>query len=168
MARATTCAGARMSAGGRMRARVIALGQSAAGDDGVGPAVLEELRLCGAGEGVELRLAAEDAALVALLDTDTPVIVVDAVLGEPVGEVLLLSVEDLDARGASLSTHGLGAARAIGLARALRPADVGPPIRIVAVTIARPRRHQVGLSAAVAAAVPLAAARVRELIWSAA
>ena len=51
------------------RARIIALGQAAAGDDGVGLAVLERLRAEGVPPDVELVRAPEDFALVHLLET---------------------------------------------------------------------------------------------------
>lgn len=146
-------------------ARVIALGQAAAGDDGAGLAVLEELRRQGIPEGVELVHAAEDSALLTLLETPAPVVLVDAVIGGRAGEVLELTPEELEASGLRpVSTHGLGAARAIALARTLAPAAVSPAIRIVGVTIARPVRYVQALSPAVAAAVPRAAERVRALL----
>jgi len=147
------------------RARIIALGQNAAGDDGVGLAVLAWLRTRPLPEGVELIGAAEDVALMELLETHVPVVLVDAVLGTPAGEVLAFAPEDLVAGPAlAVSTHGMGVAKAIELARVLAPATVSPSIRVVAVTIARPRRYEQGLSPAVAAAVPSAGERVLALI----
>jgi hydrogenase maturation protease len=147
------------------RTRVIALGQRAAGDDGVGLAVLEELRRHGVPEGIELVHAPEDGALITLLETRAAVVLVDAVLGREPGEVLELAPEELEARGLRpVSTHGLGAAQAIALARTVAPATVAPAIRIVGVTIAPPARYVQALSPAVAAAVPRAAARIRALV----
>lgn len=147
------------------RARVIALGQAAGGDDGAGLAVLAELRRRGVPEGVELVHAAEDTALLTLLETPVPIVLVDAVLGGEPGAVLDLTPEELDAGGfRPVSTHGLGAPQAIALARALAPAAVSATIRIVGITIARPERYLQELSPAVAAAVPRAAERVRALV----
>jgi hydrogenase maturation protease len=147
------------------RARVIALGQAAAGDDGVGLAVLEALRRERLPPDVELLHAAEDSALVTLLATPAPVVLVDAVLGGLPGEVIELVPEELDASGfRPVSTHGLGAARAIALARTLAPDAVSPAIRIVGITIALPARYVQVLSPAVAAAVPRAVARVQALV----
>jgi hydrogenase maturation protease len=79
--------------------------------------------------------------------------------------VVELAPEDLDARGLRpVSTHGLGAARAIALARTLAPAAVSPRIRIVGITIARPESYVQALSPVVAAAVPRAAERVGVLV----
>jgi len=147
------------------RARVIALGQAAAGDDGAGLAVLEALRRERLPPDVELLHAAEDSALITLLATPVPVVLVDAVLGGLPGEVVELVPEELDASGfRPVSTHGLGAARAIALARTLTPDAISPAIRIVGITIAPPARYVQALSPAVAAAVPRAVARVRALV----
>jgi hydrogenase maturation protease len=148
-----------------MRARIIGLGQAAAGDDGVGLAVLEWLREHGVPDGVELVRAAEDSALIPLLQTPAAVVLVDAVLGTPPGETCELTPEQL-ASGAlrSLSTHGMGVRQALQLAQILAPDAALPSIRIVAVTISRPLRYEQRLSPAVAAAVPRAAERVLALL----
>lgn len=147
------------------RARVIGLGQAAAGDDQVGLAVIEHLRGTGASEAVELLAAAEPSALLPLLETAAPVVLVDAVLAAPAGEVLMLAPEELEQRGLStMSTHGLGVAQAVALARLLSPAAVSPSIHIVAVSICRPERFQQGLSPEVAAAVPRAAEHVLRIL----
>lgn len=148
-----------------MRARVIALGQAAAGDDGVGLVILERLRSHSVPEGVELLHAPDDLALVPLLDTPAPVVIVDAVIHAPAGEVLELSPEQLGRHGGSaISTHGVGVCAAIELAKTLAPESRAESIRIVAVGISRPQRHAQRLSPAVAAAVPLAVERVLALI----
>src|SRR5690606_8744706 len=86
---------------------------------------------------------------------------VDAVLAAPVGAVLVLEPEELEQRGLSTtSTHGLGVAQAVALARLLSPVAVSPSIHIVGVSISRPERFQQGLSPEVAAAVPRAAEHV--------
>jgi hypothetical protein len=72
------------------RARVIGLGQALAGDDGVGLAVLERLGAAGVPDGVELVSARDESALLALLETPAPVVLLDAVLGGRPGEVVEL------------------------------------------------------------------------------
>ncbi|WP_224246307.1 hydrogenase maturation protease [Hyalangium gracile] len=151
------------------RTRVIGLGQAAAGDDQVGLAVIEHLRERGAPDGVELLTAAEPSALLPLLETPAPVVLVDAVLAAPPGEVLVLEPEELEQRGLStMSTHGLGVAQAVALARVLSPAAVSPSIRIIGVSISPPGRFQQGLSPDVAAAVPRAAEHILRTLthWS--
>jgi hydrogenase maturation protease len=146
-------------------ARVIGLGQAAGGDDGVGLAVLDELRERSLSADIELRAAAGPGALIDLLDGKARTILVDAVLGENPGEVIEIGPRDLDSRSASrLSSHGLGAAQAIDLARVLHGGAEAAAIRIVAVTIARPEHARYGLSPEVAAAVPRAADRVLDLL----
>lgn len=156
---------------GKPSARVIALGQPAAGDDGVGLAVLARLRERGAPPGVELSTAADAASLVPLLDGDTPLVLIDAALGRGTpGTVRTLSPADLDdALATPLSTHGLTVAQALRLAAALAPPL--PPIRIVAVLIAQPAATvppAIGLSPEVAAAVDVAASAVRAALVAAA
>jgi hydrogenase maturation protease len=148
-----------------MRARVIGLGQAAAGDDGVGLVVLRSLRVRALPSGVELHEVGEPSALVPLLSGATPVIIVDAVLGDSAGEVVELSPDELAEHAPlRMSSHGLGVAEAIGLARVLAEGRSSPEIRIIAITIARPERYQQGLSPEVAAAVPRAVERVLSLV----
>lgn len=148
-----------------MRSRVIALGQAAAGDDGVGFAVAEELRRRGVAADVELMRAPEATALIALLETPAQVVLVDAAQATPPGEVLELGPDDLAAQQVRcLSSHGMTVGDVIGLARELSGDRISPRIRIVAVTIARPEGLGHGLSPVVAAAVDRAADRVLELV----
>jgi len=148
-----------------MPVRVIAIGQGAAGDDGVGFAVLDQLRRDGVPPGVELLRADEEGALVTLLETPRAVVLVDAVLGSPPGRVVELAPADLVASGLRpVSTHGLGVAQAIALARTVAPEGITPSIRIVGITIDRPLHYVQALSPPVAAAVAPAAARVRALV----
>jgi hydrogenase maturation protease len=105
----------------------------------------------------------EATALVALLDTDVPTILVDAVLGEPPGQVLELGVGELALRAPlRVSSHGLGVSEAIALAQTLN--NTLPSVRVVAVTIAMPERYAQGMTAAVDAAVPRAVERVVSLL----
>ncbi len=140
--------------------RVIGIGQTAAGDDAVGLVVLRTLRERALPSDVELHALAEPSALVPLLEDGTPLILIDAVLAHPPGQVLELSAEELAAHTTPLSSHGLGVADAIALARALAGGAAVAPLHVVAITIARPERHTEGLSREVAQAVPHAVARV--------
>lgn len=147
-----------------MSTRVIGLGQSAAGDDGVGLAVLQWIRDAGAPAGTELLEVREATELIALLETPRPVVLVDAMVGHgAIGEVLAFGVEALDApsRGPRpVSTHGVDIGHAIALARLLSGDALSPAIWVVGVTIAPPRRFVHGLSPAVHAAIPAAARAV--------
>lgn len=148
-----------------MQARVISLGQAAAGDDGVGFAVLEELRKRSIPGDVELLQARDPTALIPLIETSARVVLVDAAVGVPPGEVIELGAEQLSVEGVQpVSSHGIGISDVIGLVRELAPARVSPSIRIVAVGIARPDHFRVGLSTAVSAAVGRATDRVLALV----
>jgi hydrogenase maturation protease len=145
-----------------MGARIIAIGQRAAGDDAVGLAVLERLRQAELPRGTELVEVGDGAALIPLLETRLTVIVLDAVVGPgPVGEVLELDADALE--GASerpVSTHGVSVAQALALARVLSPDAVAPSVSVVGVRIPPPHRYTEGLSSEVAAAVATAASLV--------
>lgn len=154
--------------GGQRRGRVIALGQRAAGDDGVGLEVLQALRNALAEEpriGPELFAASDSSELLELLCTPGPLWLVDALVGagEP-GQLLSLSVQQLSRLAAcSVSSHGLGAAQAIELCRVLYPDTACPDVRIRAVSIEPPKAHGEGLSPSVAeAAAGLAALVLQE------
>ena len=146
----------------QVRARVIGLGQSAAGDDGVGAAVVRALRARGLPDDVEALEATDTSALVTLVEPGVLAVVVDAVLGTPAGEVVNLAVDALAPRTSrGVSSHGLGVAEALGLAQVMNGADPRE-VRIVAITIRRPTRQRTGLSPDVAAAVPSA---VEHVLW---
>ena len=149
-----------------MRPRVIGIGQPAAGDDGVGIAVLRYLRAQAGLSGADLVEAAEPSALIPWLEGADPVILVDAVLGGGApGTVLRLTPESAAASAVQpLSTHGMGVVQAVELARALAPEAVATRIWIVGVCIAQPERYAHALSPAVEQAVPHAATLVVELL----
>lgn len=148
-----------------MSARVVGIGQAVAGDDGVGLAVLDELRRRSVPAGTRLVRLADPVELVSLLESRDPVVLVDAVLATPPGEVVELGPEELSSQAPQpASSHGMGTARAIELARALSPDGAASSVRVVAVTIRVPDRYRAGLSPEVAAAVPRAADRVLQLL----
>ncbi|HPF36049.1 MAG TPA: hydrogenase maturation protease [Candidatus Krumholzibacteria bacterium] len=141
---------------------VMAVGNPAYGDDGVAAAVLAHLRGDGPPPGLELVDVHTDA--LALLDHFRPgerhVIVDAAGMGLPPGSVVRFGPEDVELRIGwdHLSMHGFGLAEAFSMARTLgvMPDDV----TIIGV---EPERVELGagLSDAVAAAVPRAAALIR-------
>ena len=145
-----------------MNARIIAIGQRAAGDDGVALAVLDVLRRTALPSGTELVEAEEATALIPLLETHRPVILLDAVVGPgAVGDVVEVDADALDATPEiPVSTHGLEVAQALALARVLSPEGFASSVSIVGVRIPPPRRWTTGLSSEVAAAVPRAASVV--------
>ncbi len=128
---------------------IIGLGQLAAGDDAVGLLVARAL---GARE-------CADASLVLALLEDQRVVIVDAVVGGGApGDVLELDPAALATGPQPVSTHGLGVAEAIAMARTLYGT-----IDVAIVGIVIERRTGDELSPAVAAAVPRAVELARAL-----
>lgn len=147
------------------RAHVIGIGQPAAGDDGVGIAVIVRLRAEGDVEGVVYETVTEPSALVERLRTDVPVVIVDAVVGGgEIGEVLVLEPADIEKTVRPLSTHGISLLQAIELADALAPGGVTKSVRLVGIVIEAPSGGGSSLSPRVAEAVPRAAAAVHRLL----
>lgn len=148
-----------------MKTLVIGLGQRVAGDDGVGLAVLDEVerrRL----PGVELVRARDASELVELLPRYAHVVVVDAVLVSPehVGKVSILEADALEPGARSpVSSHGMSAAQAIALSRALHPDEPGAHVLLVGIGIQRPTCYQRALSEPVQQAVDAAADRIAAL-----
>jgi hydrogenase maturation protease len=148
------------------RCHIVGVGQRLAGDDGVGLAVIDHLRRSALPPDVTIGEVREPSALIPMLGaTQGRLVIVDAVLAEPAGEVLDLDADTLEARGlASVSSHGLSVGQALALARAtMSDAASAAEVRVVAVTTARPVRGTQGLSPAVAASVPRAARLALEL-----
>lgn len=141
-----------------MSARVIGIGQPAAGDDGVAWAVVEALRREPLPDGVALQCVREASALVPLLEGR--VVLIDALLADP-GDIHLLDEHELDSAAmCRLSSHGISVPEAIGLARAL---GQDSQLSIVGIGIAPPQPTPT-LSPAVAAAVPAAVRAVLALL----
>lgn len=141
----------------RGRAVVVGIGQLAAGDDGVGLLVARVL----AARGHEVRESADASILLGLFEAGCRVVLVDAVVGGgPPGTVMRLGPRELAAGVAPLSSHGLGVAETLELARTLYGE---PAIAIVGVAIDRPEHASLAVSPAVAAAIEAAAALVAAL-----
>ncbi|MGD2112485.1 MAG: hydrogenase maturation protease [Gammaproteobacteria bacterium] len=149
------------------RTCVIGIGQPCAGDDSAGLAIVRALR-DGAPlpAGVEVHETTDPGCLVELLDGVRHAILVDAIVGDGRPGTLRCLTPDALVRypRVPFSSHGLGVAEAIALARALAPAGATLDIRLVAVAIAAPYGPARSLSPPVAASVPRAALLVRELL----
>ena len=138
----------------------VGVGQPLAGDDGAGPAVIDLLRRSNLPPGVVLSNVREPTALFPLLDEDgMRLVIVDAVVAEPAGQILDLDAAEIESRClSSVSSHGISVGEALALARTTGISGrQGADVRLVAITIAHPVRGAIGLSAAVAAAIPQAA-----------
>jgi hydrogenase maturation protease len=141
--------------------KVLALGQPMAGDDGFGLLVIEALRRRGL-ERVKLEVVRDTSDIVQALLDGGHTIIVDAVLGTPEGEVLVLDPTELDRDPESrVSSHGLPLADALRLAQQL-----GSPGKatIVAARIRRPTRSAQTLSPLLQASVEAAAIQVIHLL----
>lgn len=142
------------------RAVIVGIGQLAAGDDAIGLRVARVL----AARGFDARACADASAVLALLAAGRRVVVVDAVIGGgPPGTVLRLDPGDLAGGPAPLSSHGVGVAEALEIARTLFGDHSAAQVALVGVAIDRPRHAVVELSPAVAAAIEPAAALAAEL-----
>lgn len=141
-------------------ARVIGIGNGDRGDDGAGPACIAALHARVASDVELLRCDGEPATLLALLEDSREVYLIDACTGGlPAGRIRRWNVarRPLPARAGIASTHGLGLAEALELARALGVL----PQRCVVYAI-EGRSYEAGqpLSAPVRAAVESVARRI--------
>lgn len=149
-----------------MRVGVLAVGNRFAGDDAVGPLVLDAVRDHLPVDVAAVELDGEPARILAAWDDLEAVVVVDAAhSGAPVGSVhrLVVHPEHLEAvmrpSGPAAGTHGAGVAEALGLGRALGRV----PTAVVVVAV-EGRRYAAGdpCSEEVVAAINEAAALVRD------
>lgn len=147
------------------RALVIGVGQPAAGDDGVGIAVIVRLRAERNLEDVVYETITEASALVERLQVGVPVLIVDALVGggSP-GDVIVLDAEQLTGDARPLSTHGISVGEAIALARTLAPDSVAAIVRVVGIVVERPKVGETALSPEIARAVSKACAVVHDLL----
>lgn len=133
---------------------VIGIGNSFRRDDGVGPVVAERIGRCGLPGVCVLTVTGEPAALLEAWSGTARAVVVDAAAGEDStpGRIRRWSAPDLDA-GAVVSSHALGLAQTCALGEAL---DRMPGELVVFTVDVVDTGHGVGLTPAVAAAVPSA------------
>lgn len=139
--------------------RVIGLGRRFGGDDGAGLAVLDALRRRGGDIRLDLVAAGDPLTLLPYLDTEEPLIIVDAAVVEregtalPPGEVLCLDRRALPAVAIRpLSSHGVPLDGVLRLADAIYT-RVSPSVALVLVTITPPDGRRDQLSAPVTRAV---------------
>lgn len=155
-------------AGGR-ETLIAALGNSLMGDDGAGPAVLEELARRGAGQHARLcDVGAAGIDLLIELESVRTLILLDATAGgDSPGTVRVF-------RGAALFEYAEargGGSHQPSLAETLRLAErLGMPLRTLALVGIAARQFELGqgLSPEVAAAVPRAADEAERLLAEAA
>ena len=161
------------------RLRVIGVGRLTAGDDGAGLEVVARLRLrlkqgkgpCepvhdslqarqqpGAAHALELHTVAEPSALVELLWTPDPVVIVDALrCSRTPGSLAWLALGDLASSHEQTTSHGFSVHQACQLARTLDEARFTPRLALLGIAIEEAQRGKLGLSPAVEAGVEAAA-----------
>jgi hydrogenase maturation protease len=143
---------------------ILGVGNTLGGDDGVGVRAVEALAAAGdLPAGIRLLdVGVAGLDILAWVRPDEPVVILDAVhgTGEP-GTLYRLGLDEIpEPAGPPLSAHDLGLADALHAARLM-----GRPLRgtLIGVEPGRVEAFRVGLSPAVAAALPrLQAAAVRE------
>lgn len=143
---------------------VLACGNLLAGDDGVGIEVLRRLEAEGAPPGVALvEAGAPGLGLVDLMVGAEKAVIVDAVAGGgPPGEVVRWREEELPTlQGCALTVHDVGIREALAWGRRVAPEAMPREVVVIGVRIAGTEAWHMGLSPAVAAAVPEAVRRVR-------
>lgn len=135
---------------------MIGIGNNLRRDDGLGPAVADEVAaICPPGVRV-LTCPAEPTALLDAWQDATLAVMIDATPGPEPGRVRRVCLDEVD-DGAAVSSHDLSLLTTYRLAKELSRA----PGAAVAITVdAADFGHGDGLSPAVAAAVPAAAAAV--------
>lgn len=139
---------------------IVGVGQSLAGDDGVGIAVARRLR----DEGLRVREATDASVVLDLLAEGARVVIVDAVVGGGApGDVLRLRADSLAEGVRPLSSHGVGVVDALSLARTLYGDEAARRVALVGVVIERPGAFTEGLSRAVEDAIECAAKTARAL-----
>ncbi len=148
---------------------VIGLGNPILGDDGVGWRVAHEVQTRLTDPDVEITcLALGGVALMERMAGYQRAIIIDAVAtGAPLGSVLCAPLEEFPrpASGHTASSHDTSLATALHLGRELG-VPVPAEVLVVAVEAQRLYEFGVGLSPAVAAAVPIAASRVEACLMA--
>ncbi len=146
------------------RPLVIGIGNRLRGDDGIGPTVIDLIR-ARQGDAVDTEVVDGDLSDLAMRwDRGRTVVVVDAMVsGRAPGTVVVLDGAGPDQVGPDqpLSSHGVGLADAIALARAIGR----PPLALTVVAIEGSSfGHGQPLTEAVGAAAPVAADQILDLL----
>lgn len=142
--------------------RVIGVGNSARGDDGVGPAVAAAVAACAPAVDVMVSTA-DPSRLIERWRSAETVVLVDAMVDDSApGRIAVLDATDepLPAEFDAISSHGFGVPAAIELARSLGCL----PNHLVVIGIAGDDFEGVGLSPTVEGAVGDAVQAVMEVI----
>jgi hydrogenase maturation protease len=143
--------------------RVIGVGNTARGDDGVGPAVAAAVSASAPGVDVTVSTA-DPSRLIERWGSAETVVLIDAMVGDP-GRIAMFDATDepLPAGFDSISSHGFGVPAAVELARSLGRL----PNHLVVIGVAGGDFEGAGLSPIVADAVEDAVQAVMEVLENA-
>jgi hydrogenase maturation protease len=146
---------------------VVCIGNQLVADDGVGQVIFQELITCDLPATVRIKfLGLGGIDLIEELRGEDLLVVVDGVqLGYPAGSVVELCWADLPvAKGRPVSGHGLGVREAIDVAKRLYPERCPKEVMLVGIEGRCFDQLGQGLSQEVAAAIPEALVRIRQLL----
>lgn len=150
----------------RQEALIVCIGNDLVADDGVGPAVHEELSRRRLGAGVKLRLLGLGGMnMIGEFDGEMLLIVVDAVqFGSEPGTIHVLRWEQLPVSSSQVSCHGIGIREAVEVSQKLYPHKTPIEVYLVGVEGKCFDRLGAGLSEEVAPCIPAAAESVLQLL----
>jgi hydrogenase maturation protease len=150
----------------RRTALVVCIGNDLVADDGVGPAVYQELAGRELPEGAALRLLGLGGmTLLGEFDGEDVLVVVDAVrFGAAPGTIHVLDWDALPRSASHVSCHGIGIREAVEVSRKLYPDKTPKDVYLVGIEGRHFDLLGEGLSAEVAANVGRAADRIMEII----
>lgn len=148
------------------KALVVCIGNDLVADDGVGPAIYEELSCRVLPSTVRLRLLGLGGmAMLGEFTGEDLLIVVDALqFGADPGTVHVLPWDQLPASASHVSCHGIGIREAVEVSRRLYPQQTPAEVYLVGVEGRCFDQLGEGLSPEVAAGLAAAADRVVELL----
>lgn len=147
-------------------ALVVCIGNDLVADDGVGHAVYAELNKRVLPDGTRLKLLGLGGmAMLSEFSGESTLIVVDAVqFGVAAGTIHVLTWDDLPGSGSHVSCHGIGIREAIEVSGKLYPEKTPASVFLVGVEGQCFDQLGEGLTAEVAASIPVAAEKVVELL----
>ncbi len=142
-------------------AALIGIGNAHRRDDGIGPAVVAAVAATDPSGVRVVTCAAEPTAVLDAWEGCRLAVLVDAAVGQPVGQVRTCSLAELDEIVTPVSSHDLGLRQTYELARALGRAP--DTVVVVSVGVAD-TGHGTGLSPGVGSALPEAVRLVHILL----
>lgn len=145
-----------------MKIKVVGVGHTLGGDDFVGVKVVEEMANSFNDPNVEFHTTVDPSRILTLLEDSDLVVVVDAVLGEKAGEIVVVDSGRYPARLKLISSHGFDVISVIEIAKRL---GLGPEkIKVIGVTIEKVTMFSDKISEEVEKAIPNAIGLIKGII----